>query len=115
MPSVGMKELRSLNGRFRFVALDDGSLILYMDSDAIWAIHTESASSPRTVDLETRLVVHNDGNLVLVHRTRGITWSSNTASNEPGPYTLVLRNDGKCILYDGNEKPRWATRTCGWV
>lgn len=112
--SVDVKELRSANGRFRFVVLDDASLVLYMDSDAIWAIHTDSASSPKVEERNTRLVVQTDGNLLLVHHTRGPTWSSDTACGAPGPFTLAMKNDGNCVLYDGNWAQCWATKTSGW-
>lgn len=109
------KELRSNNGRFRFVVQDDGSLVLYMDSDAIWAIYQGSASPPVSDDLATRLFLQGDGNLFVVHRARGVIWASNTARADiPGPFKLMMQDDGNCVLYDGHEEQRWSTKTSGW-
>lgn len=115
--SVGLKELRSTNGRFRLVVLDDGSLVLYMGSDAIWAVwavHSELVWAPKSVDPNTRLVLGNDGNLLIVRDGRWITWSSKSACGAPGPFTLAMQDDGNCILFDGDWTVRWATKTSGW-
>lgn len=108
-----IKELRSADGRFRFVVEDSGSLVLYMGPDAIWAIYTDIPTSPRQ-DHCAKLVVQSDGNLMVVHRTHGLIWTSETSNCGPGPFRLALLNDGDCVLYDGTGMPRWSTMTSGW-
>lgn len=107
-----LQELRSDNGRFRFVVEDNCSLVLYMDSDAIWAMY-ETKPLPTSPD-GAKLVVQSDGNLVVVHATHGPTWASETGNGGPGPYLLAMHNDGNCVLYDGGGRQRWSTKTCGW-
>lgn len=111
--SAELKELRSEDGRFRFVVEDDGSLVLYMDSDAIWAIYAMSACAAHP-DERAKLVLQNDGNMVVLLDTRGCIWSSNTANTGPTPFRLTMQNDGNCALYDGRGTERWCTRTMGW-
>lgn len=108
-----VKELRSDDGQFSFVVSKDGSLFLYTEDAAIWAIYTFSQCSPRPDD-DAKLVVKSDGNLVVVHKTRGVVWSTESANGAPGPFRLVLQNDGDCVLFNGNGGVQWATRTSGW-
>lgn len=110
-----LKELRSEDGRFRFVVEDSGNLVLYRGFDAIWAFYPskDPDSSPRILH-RAKLVLQSDGNLVLLHDTRGLIWSSETNGCEPGPFRLAMQNDGNCVLYDGTGTPRWSTMTRGW-
>lgn len=108
-----LKELRSDDGRFRFVVKDSGSLVLYKEFDAIWALYTDFPPSPCARD-RSRLIVQTDGNLVVVHETRGVVWTSGTGNCGPGPFRLTMHNDGNCVLYDGLGNERWSSKTPGW-
>lgn len=108
-----LKELRSEDGRFRFVVEADGSLVLYMEADAIWAIYAMSAYAANPDD-RAKLVLQNDGNMVVLLESRGCIWSSNTTNTGPAPFRLTMHNDGNCALYDGRGTERWSTRTMGW-
>lgn len=118
--SVEIKELRSNDGRFRFVMQpEQRNLALYMEDDAVWAIyltspHPAPATSEEGDDSHDRLVLLSDGNLVAMDCSLRHVWSSNTANAAPGPYTLTLQDDGDCVLFAGGGVRLWATGTAGW-
>ncbi len=56
-----------------------------------------------------KLVLQNDGNLVLYDRGRAL-WSSGT--NGKNARKLVMQSDGNLVLY-GPNGPVWATNTSG--
>ncbi len=56
----------------------------------------------------TKLLMQQDGNLVLYHNNNAI-WNAGT-NGHPGAY-LVLQNDGNVVIYSKNNKPLWSTNT----
>lgn len=109
-----LKELRSDDGRFRFVVEDSGSVVLYRESDAIWAVYSGlAAGNPRSLD-RVKMVLQSDGDLIVLHDRLGLIFSSGTSECGPSPYRLAMHNDGNCALYDGTGTERWSTKTRGW-
>lgn len=113
-------------------------LSLEMEDDAVWGIHfgfsllrpEEPQPTPvyLTVpfhhaaggggngnnDDRDRMVLLNDGNLVVIDASRRQLWSSETANVAPGPYTLTMQDDGDCVLFGGSGVRLWASGTSGW-
>lgn len=114
--SVEIEELRSKNGRFRFVMQPDHILALYMERDAVWAVYIQAMGQPQPfpADGAVRLVLQTDGNLVALDRSLQQVWATDTANRAPGPYTLIMQDDGNCVLFAGRGTRLWATNTHGW-
>jgi hypothetical protein len=55
-------------------------------------------------------ILQTDGNFVIYDSAGVPIWSSGTASN-PGAY-LAVQNDGNMVIYDSANRPLWATNTC---
>ncbi len=79
--------IRSTDDRYVLWLQNDGNLVMYGPSGAVWANH-------QTSDL---LIMQSDGNLVTYAYGRGATWWSGT--NGTGATTLVVQNDGNLVLY----------------
>jgi YD repeat-containing protein len=97
-------EIRSSSGRYVLVMQDDGNLVIYGQSGALWS----SATYGNPV---AHLVLQGDGNLVIYGPVAQVYWHANTpgASNP----TLVMQNDGNLVLYASNGAV-WSSGTgCG--
>nr|XP_012558468.1 mannose-specific lectin-like [Hydra vulgaris] len=89
----------------------DGNFVLYVTQhwvpqNAIWASGSYNKGiAPR------RVVMQNDGNLVIYDVYNRATWA--TGTNEQGsiPHRLVMQTDGNLVIYDGDNRPTWATGT----
>ena len=64
--------------------------------------------TPGTSGKVTKLLMQQDGNLVLYHNNNAI-WNTGT-NGHPGAY-LVLQNDGNAVIYSKNNKSLWSTNT----
>lgn len=62
-------------------------------------------------DLTHKLVLQNDGNLVLYNNNQAV-WATNT-SGAASPITLIQQNDGNLVLYGANNKPLWYSNSAG--
>jgi hypothetical protein len=103
--------LASNNHRFYVRLQDDGNFVLYNGPDfqakfAVWASNTGGVGQA-----PFRLVVQNDGNMVIYDRNGTATWSSNTWSQGVAPYRLVMQDDRNLVLYDSNNKATWSSNT----
>lgn len=99
-------EVRSSDGRYRFVMQGDGNLVLYGPSGrALWA------TSWRTSAWQSQeyVVFQSDGNLVTYGGGRAI-WASNTWGS--GADRFVVQSDGNLVIYRG-ATPVWASNTSG--
>lgn len=103
-----IKSLRSKNGRFRFQVLPDRNIVVRQAERIIWTSGSRSSRQP-VVSSPFRLVLQKNGDLVAYDSSSRAFWSSDTANCGPAPYTLTLKDDGNCVLFDGRWVARWAT------
>lgn len=64
-------------------------------------------------NMARRLMVQNDGNLVVYDSRDRAVWSSETSGQGEGPYLLRMQDDANLVLYDVNDTPIWASATDG--
>jgi hypothetical protein len=60
-----------------------------------------------------KLILQEDGNLVIYDELKNAIWASNTDGVGEGPYNLYLQGDGNLVIYDKNKTPTWASNTVG--
>lgn len=78
----------------------------FSGGNAIWSSRSDGkGQSPR------RLVMQNDGNLVIYDVYGRPTWASRTDNKGAKPHRLVMQDDGNLVIYDGNNRPTWASNT----
>ena len=99
-------EVRSSDGRYRFVMQNDGNLVLYGPSGrALWATSFRTGSWRS----QEYVIFQADGNLVTYGGGRAI-WSSGT----PGSGArFVVQNDGNLVIYNGSNRAVWSSGTAG--
>lgn len=103
-----VKSLRSNNGQFRFQVLPDRNIVVRQAERIIWTSGSRASRQP-AVGSPFRLVLQKNGDLVAYDSASRVFWSSDTANCGPAPYTLTLKDDGNCVLFDGGLVARWAT------
>lgn len=103
-----VKSLRSENGKFRFQVLPDRNIVVRKSEKVIWTSGSRASRQP-AVSSPFRLVLQKNGDLVAYDSSSRAFWSSETANCGPAPYTLTLKDDGNCVLFDGRWVARWAT------
>jgi len=97
------QSLFSCDGRFHLILQNDGNLVLYQGSTALWSSSTAGRSSAVAI-------MQADGNFVIYDSTGAGIWSSGTPSHS-GAY-LAVQNDGNVVIYSSVGVPLWATNTC---
>jgi len=66
--------------------------------------------SPRSPNGEYELIMQNDGNLVLYHRsTNRAKWSTRTTGQSVA--AAVMQSDGNFVFYGYNNEVRWSSRS----
>jgi Protein of unknown function (DUF2515) len=95
-------ETFSCDQRFRFIMQNDGNLMLYEGSRALWGAGTNGKGG-YVANMQT------DGNLVVYDSAGRPLWASNTAGH--GGSNLLVQNDGNVVIYDRGGHPLWATNT----
>ena len=58
-----------------------------------------------------KMVMQEDGNLVIYDRNRRPLWSSGTQGNDSA--YLKLQDDGNVVIYSHDDRPLWDTSTGG--
>ena len=76
-----------------------------VSSDAKCGMYTVSENG------KYKLVLKDDGNLVIDDGTEDYPWESKTSGKGPGPHKLVMQSDGNLVLYDKYTIARWASNT----
>jgi len=64
-------------------------------------------------DCRIRLVMQDDGNLVLYNQYYQALWSSQTSGHGVAPFFFFVQGDGNLVIYDSNDTPTWWTGTTG--
>jgi hypothetical protein len=93
-------QIQSPNRAYRMVMQDDGNLVVYSGSTAVWASRTRKPGT----DLE----MQDDGNLVLYAPGHLAVWSTNSFSRDSA---LVAQNDRNFVVYAPGNAAKWSTRT----
>jgi hypothetical protein len=60
-----------------------------------------------------RVVMQNDGNLVIYDRQDKYHWSSGTSGQGTAPYKFVMQEDGNLVIYDVDGSSTWNSGTAG--
>lgn len=97
------QSLETKDRRYRLVLQEDGNLVLYSPTRALWA----SGTNGRRVD---NLSLLANGNMVLHDNDGNIAWQSRTGGR--GPSQLIMQADGNLVLYSPSG-PSWYTETAG--
>ncbi|MBD2152827.1 hypothetical protein H6F44_22335 [Pseudanabaena sp. FACHB-1277] len=102
--SMGKNESRiSPNGCYRLTLQEDGNLVVYNRSKALWGSGTEGKA------IES-LRMQSDGNLVMYGYDNKPVWASNTLGNDGA--RLEVQDDGNVVIYaPSSNRAVWETRT----
>ncbi len=98
---VAGQGVKSYGGQYTFIVQNDGNVVLYGPSGALWATNTAGQSI-------SALAMQGDGNLVLYSLLGQALWASNTAGN-PGA-RLAVQDDGNLVIYSISGKVLWARK-----
>jgi RHS repeat-associated protein len=90
--------MHSRDNRFHLNHQNDGNVVLYGPTGAMWSTGTSGNSS--------NLSMQNDGNLVL-YGASGVMWATGTSGSGA---KLVVQNDGNLVIYIAGNGV-WATGT----
>ncbi|WP_218920114.1 hypothetical protein [Chondromyces crocatus] len=112
------------------VVQDDGNVVIYRPRVPIWASNTNQNSPQcntpgilepgqslrRGAQVQTgngtyRLVMQDDGNLVVYRRNGSAVWA--TGTNGVSIREAIMQQDGNLVLYDYASRARWASGTNG--
>lgn len=105
-----IKALQSANGKFRLEWLPDRDFVIREAGGIFWKSGSRSSRQP-PVSGPFRLILQKNGDLVAYDQESRVFWSTETANCGPPPFTLVLKDDGRCALFDGRLVARWATNS----
>ncbi len=94
------QSLTSRNGAYTLTLQDDGNLVLYSGSDAVWSTGTNGQDAQR-------LEVQKDGNVVLYTSDKPI-WHTDTKGAKD--VRLILQDDRNVVVY-GFDGVAWAAGT----
>jgi hypothetical protein len=90
----------------------DGNLVIYNAADVvaknvIWSsnIYNRNPYKP------FRLMMQDDGNLVMYDTRNDVVWASSTGRKGITPYHFVMQNDSSLAIYEANNHCTWTTGT----
>ncbi|MGL5934761.1 MAG: hypothetical protein ACRCZI_03960 [Cetobacterium sp.] len=73
---------------------------------------TASSCSNTIESSDYKLLMQNDGNLVLYRKSDNkAMWASQTPNKGVGPYKLIMQPDANLVVYDSKNAPLWSTDT----
>jgi hypothetical protein len=99
--------LFSGNKLFQFtLQKQDGNLVLYKGKEALWDANTQGQGG-------VRLIMQDDGNLVLYTVGMQPIWASGTQGHLNAFFQI--QDDGNAVVYEPPQTPLWETRTWGGV
>ncbi|HEY4014912.1 MAG TPA: hypothetical protein VGM06_16330 [Polyangiaceae bacterium] len=99
----------SVDGRFRLIMQDDGNLVMYFGTTALWGAGTFGTAA-------WIAVMQTDGNLVIYDNNMHALWASNEVSyfQYTEGASLSIQNDGNLVIY-GNaagSQVNWTAGCC---
>jgi len=98
----------SCDGRFEFKFQSDSNLVLYKyaggTATPIWASGTWNMGGDK-------LIMQEDGNLVIYKANGSPIWASGT--NGSAGSRLDVQDDGNVVIYNASNQPIWHTNTSG--
>ncbi len=95
---VAGQGVKSYGGQYTLIVQNDGNVVLYGPSGALWSTRTDGQSI-------SLLAMQGDGNLVLYSLLGQALWSSHTEGN-PGA-KLAVQDDGNLVIYSSSGKALW--------
>jgi hypothetical protein len=95
----------SCDGRFQLSYQGDGNLVLYQGGSALWASGTNGHGGDR-------VIMQEDGNLVIYKSNGNPVWASGTAGTSNRYANLAVQNDGNVVIYRSGGGVAWASNTC---
>jgi len=106
--------LRSTNNAYYALMQRDGNFVVYTSPDFSPVNAQWSSNSTEKGEPPYRLVMQDNGNLIIfdVHNVK--MWSTRTAGKGEKPYHLIMQIDRNLVLYDCNHQPIWASNTTKW-
>ena len=97
------QSLVSKNGKYRLTMRTDGNLVLYNNNGkAKWASGKYYGKNRSPY----KLIMQTDGNLVVYDKNMKVIWASNVYKGNSHSYKLVLKDNGKLVVYKNGE-PMW--------
>ncbi len=104
--------LESENKKFKAILETNGNFVIYSDACCnlekkdimVWSSNTKGKGlSPR------RLIMHNDGNLILYDAKNVQIWKTEGEKKGIEPITLTMQDDGRLVITDSKKSELWAT------
>jgi hypothetical protein len=95
----GNQALYSPQGQFRATMRFDGNLVVEGLNGVSWSTGTSGA-------IDARLILQEDGNLVLERCENSIVWESRSHDAIPGE--LILQDDGNLVIYSRDGSVMWS-------
>jgi hypothetical protein len=106
--------LRSTNDAYYAIMQRDGNFVVYTSLDFDPVNVQWSSNSTDKGQAPFRLILKDNGNLVIHDANNKQTWSSHTAGKGAKPHYLTMQIDRNLVLYDGHHQPIWASNTAKW-
>lgn len=109
------ERLVSKNGKYYAELKTDGNFILYLLKEESNGKETElqvwEAKSHEKGHGPFKLVMQQDGDLVLYDGKDKSIWQSKSTGKGTKPYKLVMQDDGNLVIYSHDGSPIWASHT----
>ncbi|CAF3644682.1 unnamed protein product [Rotaria sp. Silwood1] len=106
--------LRSTNDAYYAIMQRDGNFVVYTSRDFSPVNAQWSSNSTNKGQQPFRLIMQDNGNLVIRDVNNKVIWSTHTAGKGVKPHHLIMQIDRNLVLYDGNHQPIWASNTTKW-
>jgi hypothetical protein len=106
--------LRSTNDAYFAIMQRDGNLVVYTSRDFSPVNAQWSSNSTDKGQQPYRLMLLDNGNLVIRDVNNKQIWSTHTAGIGAKPHYLTMQIDRNLVLYDAYHQPVWASNTTKW-
>ncbi|MEU6611971.1 DUF4241 domain-containing protein [Streptomyces shenzhenensis] len=109
LPGVSLRlgALSSSSGAFLLVNQEDGDVVIYRAQDGATVWRTGTLLEDELIGLSNRLVLQDNGNLVVFAPTGVQVWSSGTQGRDV--QRAVLGDDGRLVLVDADGSEVWSS------
>jgi hypothetical protein len=94
--------IESASKKYRLIMQNDGNLVLYTGTRALWASNTMNSGAIDTI-------MQSDNNLVSYTARQKPVWASNTMNS--GAVRTVVQDDGNIVMYRSDNKSVWTSNT----